>query len=103
LFGTGLAKSNQTAPPPYPSTLNGVTVLVNNKQAPLYFVSPGQINALVPYSTQGPTASIVVQSGGASSNTVTVPVAATAPGVYSLDQSCNRPGALLHAECRLVN
>jgi uncharacterized protein (TIGR03437 family) len=103
LFGTGLAKSNQTATPPYPGTLNGVTVLVNNKQAPLYFVSPGQINALVPYATTGPTATIVVQSGGASSNTVTVPVAATAPGVFSLDQSGSGPGAILHADFSLVN
>jgi uncharacterized protein (TIGR03437 family) len=102
LFGTGLAKSNQTAAPPYPATLNGVTVLVNNKPAPLYFVSPGQINALVPYSTQGTTATIIVQNG-ATSNTVTVPVAPTAPGVYSLDQSGSGPGAILHADFGLVN
>jgi uncharacterized protein (TIGR03437 family) len=103
LYGTGLAKSAQTAAPPYPATLNGVTVLVNNKQAPLYFVSPGQINALVPYATQGPTATIVVQSGAASSNTVTVPVAATAPGVFSQDTSGGGPGAILHADFSLVN
>lgn len=102
LYGTGLAKSMQTAAPPYPATLNGVTVLVNNKQAPLYFVSPGQINALVPYSTSGATATIVVQNG-VNSNTVTVPVAPTAPGVYSLDQSGSGPGAILHADYGLVN
>jgi uncharacterized protein (TIGR03437 family) len=102
LFGTNLAKSNQTAAPPYPLTLNGVTVLVNNKPAPLYFVSSGQINALVPYSTTGTTATIVVQNG-ANSNTVTVPVAPTAPGVYSLDQSGSGPGAILHADFGLVN
>ncbi|HXB68430.1 MAG TPA: IPT/TIG domain-containing protein, partial [Candidatus Acidoferrales bacterium] len=103
LYGTGLAKSTQTAAPPYPATLNGVTVLVNNKQAPLYFVSPGQINALVPYTTQGTTATIVVQNGSVNSNTVTVPLAATAPGVYSLDQSGSGPGAILHADFGLVN
>jgi uncharacterized protein (TIGR03437 family) len=97
LFGTGLAKSNQTAAPPYPPTLNGVTVLVNNKQAPLYFVSPGQINALVPFATQGSTATIVVQTGGANSNTVTVPVAATSPGVYSISQDGSGLGAIVHA------
>ena len=102
LFGTNLAKSNQTAAPPYPPTLNGVTVLINNKQAPLSFVSPIQINALVPYSTSGTTATIVVQNG-ANSNTVTVPVAPTAPGVYSLDQSGSGPGAILHADFGLVN
>ena len=103
LFGTGLAKSNQTAAPPYPPTLNGVSVLINNKPAPLYFVSPGQLNVLVPFATTGPTATIVVQNGSVNSNTVTVPVAATSPGIYSLDQSGSGAGAILHADYSLVN
>jgi uncharacterized protein (TIGR03437 family) len=104
LFGTGLAATTATAKPPYPTAnFNGVTVTINGKNAPLYFVSPGQINALVPFATTGPTATIVVQSGGATSNTVTVPLAATAPGVYSLDQSGSGSGAILHADFSLVN
>ena len=103
LFGTGMASSAKVAAPPYPLTLNGVTVLVNGKQAPLYYVSATQINALVPYSTQGPTATVVVQNGTASSNTVTVPVAATAPGVFALDQSGTGAGAVLHANYSVVN
>jgi uncharacterized protein (TIGR03437 family) len=107
LFGTGLAKSNQTAAPPYPLSLNGVSVLINNKPAPLYFVSPTQLNVLVPYATTGPTATIVVQNSNVNpnpnSNTVTVPVAATAPGIYTLDQSGSGGGAILHADYSLVN
>jgi uncharacterized protein (TIGR03437 family) len=103
LFGTGMAAGAKVAAPPYPPTLNGVTVLVNGKQAPLYYVSATQINALVPYSTQGPTATIVVQNGTVSSNTVTVPVALTAPGVFSLDQSGTGEGAVLHANYSVVN
>ena len=103
LFGTGLAPSLKAALPAYPLTLNSVTVLINGKQAPIQFVSATQINALVPYSTQGPTATIVVQNGTASSNTVTVPVAATAPGVFALDQSGTGAGAVLHANYSVVN
>jgi uncharacterized protein (TIGR03437 family) len=103
LYGTGLAKSNQTAAPPYPLSLNGVTVSINNKPAPIYFVSPGQLNVLVPFATTGPTATIVVQNSNVSSNTVTVPVAATSPGVYSLDQSGSGGGAILHADYSLVS
>jgi uncharacterized protein (TIGR03437 family) len=103
LFGTGLAKSNQTAAPPYPASLNGVSVLINNKPAPLYFVSPGQLNVLVPYATTGPTATIVVQNSSGNSNTVTVPVAATSPGIYALDQSGSGGGAILHADFSPVN
>jgi len=103
LFGTGLAKSNQTAAPPYPATLNSVSVLINNKPAPIYFVSPTQLNVLVPYATTGPTATIVVQNSSVNSNTVTVPVAATSPGIYTLDQSGSGGGAILHADYSLVN
>lgn len=103
LFGTGLAASNQTAKPPYPMSLGGVSVLINGKTAPLYFVSPGQINALVPFATTGPAATIVVQNNNVSSNTVTVPVAPTSPGVYSMDQSGSGSGAILHADYSLVN
>ena len=78
-------------------------MLINNKPAPLYFVSPGQLNVLVPFATTGPTATIVVQNGSVNSNTVTVPVAATSPGIYSLDQSGSGGGAILHADYSLVN
>jgi len=81
--------------------LNNVTVLVNGKQAALYFVSATQINAIVPYSTAGPTATIVVQDGSATSNTVTVPVAATAPGFFSSDQSGTGVAAVTHGNAAL--
>ena len=97
LFGSGLAKSLQTATVPYPKTLNGVTVTINGVAAPLYFVSANQINCIVPYATTGPTASIVVQNG-TNSNTVTVPVAATAPGVFTSDQSGSGNGAMRHTD-----
>ena len=103
LFGTGLAKSTLTAAPPYPTSLNSVSVSINGKPAPIYYVSAGQINALVPYATTGPTATIVVQNSGANSNTVTVAVAATAPGVYTYDGSGSGGGAILHADYSLVN
>jgi uncharacterized protein (TIGR03437 family) len=80
-----------------------VSVSINGKPAPLYFVSASQINMLVPFATAGPTATIVVQNGGVNSNTVTVPVAATSPGVYTLDQSGSGGGAILHADYSLVN
>jgi uncharacterized protein (TIGR03437 family) len=102
LYGSGLAKSDQTAAPPYPASLNGVSVLINNKPAPVRFVSSGQLNVLVPFATTGPTATIVVNNG-VSSNTVTVPVAATSPGIFTIDQSGSGGGAILHADYSPVN
>jgi uncharacterized protein (TIGR03437 family) len=40
--------SESTRRPPLPVELNGVTVTINNAAAGLYFVSPGQINFVVP-------------------------------------------------------
>ena len=103
LQGTGLARSDQQTSPPYPNLLNGVSVLINNKPCGMEFVSATQINCVVPYSLQGPTATIVVTNGGANSNPVTVPVAPTAPAMFALDQSGSGPGAVLHADFSLVN
>ena len=103
LFGTGLANTTKTATPPYPSGgFNNVTVLINNIPAPIYYISPNQINCLVPYAVHGPTATIVVENGPAS-NSVTVPVAATSPGIFALDQSGLGAGAILHADYSIVN
>jgi uncharacterized protein (TIGR03437 family) len=102
LFGSGLAKSLLVASPPYPATLNGVSVQINGKAAPIYFVSAGQINCLVPYGVTGSTAAITVTNGTAS-NTVTVPLAATAPGMFSINQSGGGPGAILHSDFSRVS
>ncbi|HKW97164.1 MAG TPA: IPT/TIG domain-containing protein [Bryobacteraceae bacterium] len=103
LFGTGLAGATQTALPPYPPNLGGVTVLINNQPAPIQYVSATQIHALVPYGTSGPAATIVVTNNGQSSEAAPVPVAATAPGVFSLSQNGIGPGAILHTNFSLVN
>lgn len=107
LFGTGLAASAKTANPPYQTTLNNVSVTINGTKAPIYSVSHlaqyDQINCLVPYATTGATAAIVVTNGTAASNTVTVPVAPTSPGIYSLDQSGTGAGAIEHANGSVVN
>lgn len=104
LFGSGFAKSEMAVAPPYPTSLNGVTVTVNGKPAPLRYVGPGQINALVPFATQGPTATVVVENGGpVPSNAVAVPVAATAPGVFSLDSTGTGHGAVLHLDYSVVD
>ena len=49
IFGTNLAATTQSARGfPLPATLGGASVSVNGIQAPLLYVSPGQINAQFP-------------------------------------------------------
>ena len=58
LFGAGLAGGNASAQTqPLPTTLNGVQLLVNGTPAPLFFVSPGQINFQMPRATVATTPS----------------------------------------------
>ncbi|MBM3756472.1 MAG: hypothetical protein FJW38_21095, partial [Acidobacteria bacterium] len=49
IFGTSLALSTASASSvPLPATLGGVRVIVNGRAAPLFYVSPGQINFQLP-------------------------------------------------------
>ncbi|MBZ5575509.1 MAG: hypothetical protein LAP40_02990 [Acidobacteriia bacterium] len=102
LYVSGLTVTTQTATPPYPSSLGGVSVLINGAAAPIYLVSPTELVVLVPYATVGPTASIEVLSGGVTSNAVFVPVAATAPGIFSQSQNGSGLGAIRHADYSVV-
>ncbi len=105
LFGTGLGPASPVVAPtvPFPTALGGISVTIQGRPAPLYFVSSGQISALVPFATSGTTADIVVRSGNQESNRVTVPVSRTAPGIYSLTQNGIGPGAVLKADFTVVS
>jgi uncharacterized protein (TIGR03437 family) len=104
LFGSGFGTQTATAQAfPFPATLAGVSAKVNGATAPIYRVLPEQISLVVPYSATGSTATIVVTVNGTASNTVEVPLAATAPGIFSLTQNGIGDGAILHANYSLVN
>jgi len=99
LYGSGWATTSQSATPPYPFSLNGVSVTINNTPAAIYFVTSSTIDFLVPWSTAAPgTASITVKTATATSNTVTVPVAATGPGVLTIAQNGAGNAIMQHAD-----
>ncbi len=104
LYGSGLAAQTSVAIPPYPPTLGGVTVSIGGLPAPLYVVSAGQINCLVPFGvdTTKSTVTLTVTNGTASSNSVTVPLAKTSPGIFSNSQRGSGDGAFLHLDGSLV-
>jgi uncharacterized protein (TIGR03437 family) len=93
VYGSNLSPVTDTAAAiPLPPTLDGVTVQVNNIQAPLWFVSSGQINVEIPWealasappTTGTATAQVIVstKSGGAST-AANVTVALTGPGIFT--------------------
>lgn len=98
LFGTGMAPadtSTNAGAVPLPTTLSGVSVTINDMPAPLFFVSPTQINAQVPFATTGDSAVIVVANAGVASNAVSVPLGATSPGIFSEDRNGLGPGIVV--------
>ena len=104
VFGTRLAIETGAAPTiPFPTTLHGVSVTVNGVLAPLYYVSPGLISGVVPFSVAGGTATVIVTSNGVVSNSVQVPLARSAPGIFTLLQNGLSDGATLHADYSVVN
>lgn len=63
-FGSNLAAATVSATSlPLPTNLGGVSVLVDGKPAPLFFVSATQVNYLVPASTSLGTAKVEVVRG----------------------------------------
>ena len=83
LFGTRLSNSTKAAPSvPLPQSMDGVSVTVNGVRAPLYYISPGQLNVQVPYETAAGTAVLGVNNNGLVAST-TFSVKATAPGIFS--------------------
>jgi uncharacterized protein (TIGR03437 family) len=104
LFGSNLANSTNTASTfPFPSSLDGVQVLVNDRPAPLSVVSPTQISAIVPYATSGSYASVKVVNNGHPSNTVTLYLRGCAPGIFAVPAVGYGYGAVLHSDFTLVN
>jgi len=79
IFGTSLSSGSAgAAAVPLPTTLAGTSVLVNGRiPVPLFYVSPGQINAQLPYET--PVGSATLTINGSAPMPFTV--AASAPGI----------------------
>ena len=69
------------------ATLLGDTrVLFDGVAAPMVYALNGQVSAIVPYGVAGRnTTAVQVEYKGVKSNTVDVPVAASAPGLFTLD------------------
>ena len=99
IFGENLAKgvASTSNPATPPNSLNSVTVTAGGVVAPLFFVSPTQINAVLAASTPlGSQTLTVTSSTGTFSTTITVDKAAP-PGIFSLFGTGTRDGAIINA------
>ena len=90
VFGAGLATTIQLAPAgeALPTQLGGTKVIVKDalgveRAAPLFFVSPTQVNYLVPAETALGLATVTVTSGDGMVSAGAVPITAVAPGLFT--------------------
>jgi uncharacterized protein (TIGR03437 family) len=91
IFGTNLATVSDSARSlPLPLSLGNVTIQWNGAPLPLLAVSPGQINAQIPFTAVPGTAQLKVNSNGVESATVSARVQTAGPGLFQLS-----PGLLL--------
>ncbi len=91
-FGTGFTTATAAAESnPAPTTLAGVTVTVEDsagvsRPAPLFFVSPGQVNFLIPAGTAAGPASLSISSGAAAAPARSeVLIRSVAPGLFGVN------------------
>ena len=77
------------------TTLGQTQVLFDGIAAPLLYVSAGQVGAVVPYEVSGSTQIRVTASGG-QSNTVTLPVVPTLPGLFTKGSTGSGQGAIVN-------
>lgn len=100
-FGEKLSTTTATATTlPLPTSLAGTRVFVTDsenieREAALFFVSPQQINYLIPAGTAPGSAKVVVASADGALSLSTMQVASLAPSLFSANASGSGPAAAL--------
>ena len=80
-------------------SLAGTRILFDDTPAPLIYVSATQSSAVVPYTVAGKqSVRVVVEQGANRSATITVPVAAAKPALFSANSSGRGQGAILNQD-----
>ncbi|MGH9838839.1 MAG: hypothetical protein ACREEM_08655 [Blastocatellia bacterium] len=97
-FGAGLAASTQAATSlPLPTTLAGTTVRVNGRAAPLFFVSPNQVNFQIPAGTALGNAAVAITCGDSTSAPATIFLMATATAIFTANAAGTGAAAAVDA------
>jgi uncharacterized protein (TIGR03437 family) len=110
IFGVGLMEGVDgavLAPAPFPTTLRGVRVLVENIPAPILSMANvnglEQINIQIPFGIPAPGEVLVtITNNGASTTISGVTTFAWQPGVFEVNLESGRIAAALHADYSLV-
>jgi len=103
IFGANLADDvKESLASPMPQTLDGVTVSAGGRLLPLYFVSPGQINAQLPADLPLGKSSLVVTTPEQAQLTTSFTIAQDAPGLFALTLNDKAYALAFHQDGTLV-
>jgi len=100
VFGSGLAGNPQSSCClPLPTSLGGTTVSLTDaagttRQAPLYYVSPAQVNFEVPAGTASGKGTLTVQYGSGNPAALPIAIANSAPAFFMVNAGTGLPAAL---------
>ena len=110
IYGTSLApETKQATAVPLPALLSGVSVSVGGLAAPLLFVSPNQINALIPFEVAGTgpagtrSVAVTVTNGQVTSAPHYILVNPAAPALYTRDMTGAGPAIFLSPGFQLLD
>lgn len=83
IYGSNLASQAAAAGAvPLPTSLNQTAVIIGGMTAPLYYASPGQINAQIPFElTAGSPYQLIVNANGALSTPYSIQLVPDAPAI----------------------
>jgi uncharacterized protein (TIGR03437 family) len=83
IFGSNFANAGTNATSvPLATSLGSASVSINGVAAPLFYVSPTQINAQVPFEVQPGPATLTVTTASGTSSSAAFTVSAAAPGIF---------------------
>jgi uncharacterized protein (TIGR03437 family) len=103
IFGRNLAATTEAAQTlPLPTKLGGVRVRFDGYDAPLFYVSPTQINVQIPFELTGYSSSVEIErdtpNGPMVSAASPAALSTGAPGIFTYSGDGRGPGLVFHSD-----
>jgi uncharacterized protein (TIGR03437 family) len=108
LYGAGMGPSQLAKAVPggngaFGTQVANTSVSVNGIAAPMIYAWATQVAAIVPYGITGANAQVTVTYQSATSLAFSVPIASSAPGIFTFDSSGQGPAAAINQDGITVN
>jgi len=85
------------------TTLAGTSVSFNGIPAPVIYSSASQVAAVVPYEISGTTAEVTVTFNGQTSAAISLPIAVSAPSLFTLNETGAGQASVLNGDGTINN